>query len=160
MTKFFAAPILAAALALAAPVRADSLSNSFFTKCPSFICAYDVHNTLVGVPLSDDTAVRNIKQNWYQLYMNRNGLSVNWLVYYKSNDCSDHPLIATETFPPLVLYDGMSFWGALTGGEIITVNSYEYGNPPYCEKNFSSQANVAPAIRLETRTFYPPLTIR
>lgn len=157
MTRYMIPAIALSLLASAAPAAPPTM-----TKCPSFLCVYDDHNTVIGVPALPYEAFRKIGQYWYGVYLNDKGPIVDYVFLYTSADCSGQKYMEAGYILNTAFYDGTSFWAPVGDSALMTYNSYEYGYTaaPYCQKNAPGTEIIAPAKKVETVTFYPPLTVK
>ena len=142
--------------------------------CKSTPCIYDSRNTLIGIPWSYGFAARQISNTWYQFQNVRDdGIQELLQYYYPNNTCSGQPYMPLDVFiPPLAQYDGNSIWApvgapvAFTWKSILTVVAP--GVPSntcyvdsYCgSPGYNCGFTGAPAVKVETRTFYPPLKMQ
>jgi hypothetical protein len=147
---------------------------SMQVSCKMMPCIYDSRDTLVGIPWSYGFAARQISKTWYQIANVRDDGIQELLQYYYPNDtCSGQPYMPIDVFvPPLAQYDGTSIWAPIgaavtfTWKCILTVaapgvpDNTKYVDP-YCgSPGYPCTFTGAPAAKVETRAFYPPLKVQ
>jgi hypothetical protein len=169
---------LVAALATGVSVLASSSAiagQPMAQLCQTLPCVYDHNNKLIGIPWPDRGITRQIKGEWYQynsLFAN-DGPTANGLFYYTLPNCAGQPYMQDgEYMPKQMLYDGSSFFAPVGDPQSMTSASYSYPAKPqrggYCvnqtcipsHNSNSCDITAAPAVKLETITFYPPLKMQ
>jgi hypothetical protein len=143
--------------------------------CQTLPCVYDRNNTLIGIPWPDLGLTRQIKGQWYQYDALRSddGVSPNGLFYYTAPNCSGQAYMVTNVLiPKQMLYDGFSFFAPAGDPQPLTTASYSYPAKPqrggYCVNQYCVETHganpceitAAPASKLETITFYPPIKMQ
>lgn len=148
---------------------------SMTASCKMMPCIYDSRDTLVGIPWSYGFAARQIAntKTWYQIQNVRDdGIQELLQYYYPNNTCTGQPYMPRDVFiPPLAQYDGASIWAPVgapvtfTWKCILTVvapgvpDNTKYVDS-YCgSPGYPCTFTGAPAVKVETRTFYPPLKV-
>ncbi len=139
--------------------------------CKTLPCIYDSQNTLVGVPWPLELLTRQISGSWYQLKAIEGGLIESGLFYFGPTDCTGQPYNADPgDMPRFAQFDGRSIWAPVGALETFTWASYSYpalpanGGSCYqygrCANGQPCTATGAPAVKVETRTFYPPFKVQ
>jgi hypothetical protein len=136
-------------------------------------CIYDAQGTLVGIPTPVGDLTRQVSGNWYQLGYLISGVEDFGLFYFASLDCTGQPFVQDfGQLPKPGTYDGHTLWSTAIGAipAVFTWASYQYTDPkngPTCQpygpcgpQGQSCEATGSQAVKVETRQFYAPFTMR
>jgi hypothetical protein len=151
-----------AALLASSPALADHAST------PSIPAVYDSSSKLVGTAIAEYIVKADYNGSPYLLVVFHSKLSQNALFYYTTSNCTGQPYLYTDDFYiQYALWDELTetVWSADTAAsQMISPHSYEYGNPRFCQTNYSQTIPAAPAIDIDrghfTRTLQPPFVAR
>jgi hypothetical protein len=155
--------------AIATPAHADP--HNMWTLCTLLPCVYDSHNTLVGIPWPYKLLARQISGVWYQLKIMDYGLIESGLFYFGSLNCTGQPYNADQgNIPRLAQFDGQSIWAPVGNLVSFTWASYSYPALPanggtcypygLCADGQPCPGTGGPAVKIESRAFYPPFRMQ